>query len=245
MSSTSFITTFQDIIDEVQARSNSTSVSPLITPTIIQREINNSYAWAGRLFKWPALKAAKTTSSKAGVPNYDYPPTFQPESIFRVEVAGLDDPVYRRKDFEDYLDWIQNNPTDTDEQIFANYWTQFFLFPVLNTNGSNDISVWGYQQVTPLVLTTDTTIFSNVDPLGNEAIAKQALSICQAIAEGKNVALVENEEAKAILSLIFSKISEDKQNDQRLDHPMFRIPDYFAGATQATEKGGFNIVVKD
>ncbi len=225
---------------ELQFQLQASALSPIVTSSVIQTELNNAYAWAGRQFKWPALKAARTADTNEQA-NYDYPTDFQPESITRVEIAGLTNPVFERKDFEDYLDYTENFPTNTD-QIFANYWTQFFIFPIQVANpGSSNMSIWGYKNVTPMVNTTDVTIFSNYDPLANMAIVKQAKAVIQAPLEGKNPAMVEDAEAKEILATIFGKIKEDSMNDQRLDHPMFRVPDYFSGSVSTTDIGSFNV----
>ncbi len=239
-----FLTTFADLQTELQSRLNASSTSPLFTTTLIQQQINNAYAWAGRQFKWPALRTARITDTN-GQANYDYPTDFQPNSIVRLEVAGLDDPEFDREDFDAFLSYTETYPTYTEKQIFANYWTQFFIFPIQAANpGSGNLSIWGYKQVSPLVNTNDITIFSSVDPLGNEAIVKQALAVCEAIAQGKGLSQVESQEAKDTLAMIFGKIKEDDQNDQQIGKAMFNIPDFFRGTTQASPIGGFSITVK-
>ena len=90
----------------------------------------------------------------------------------------------------------------------------------------------------PLIEDEDETIFSNRYPLGNQAIVKQGLTIIRAKPD-KKTAMVEDSEAKSILTAIHRKIMSRKQKYQRLDHPFFNVPDYYGGK-QGAPIGGFS-----
>lgn len=226
--SSGFLVTFLDMVTEVGKRLPSGANSSIYTLTRKQEAVKESYDWALSLFEWPDINDAKTTSTIANHDYYDYPETLQPESITRIEIDGL---PYEMKDYQDFLDFRQNNPTST-KRIFASSGVRYFIFPTPTANGSNNMDLWGLYNPVPLSADGDTTIFSNRYPMGNSAIVKEAVSILRG-KPNKNGAMVEDAEAKAILMGIFNKISKRKQKFQRLDHPFFNVPDFFANGSSS------------
>lgn len=229
---------FQSMYQWVQHQLSVTSSSTFYTLENIKKEINYAYFWASSLFHWPQLEDAKKTSTMAGQDYYDTPTTFQPDSIYRLEI---DDEKYKPKSFEDLLDYRLENPNDKDTKIFANHGMQFFVFPTPITDGNNNMSVWGLKTVENLSNDSDRTIFSDYDPLGNTAICKQALSSLLAKGKNKKTGQVEDAEAKNILATIYAKIARQQQKYQRLDHPFFEVPDFYRGKGGVTETGKFSI----
>lgn len=216
--------TFQEMYTELQSRLSVTENSTFYTLTRVKSAINNSYLWAVALFIWPATQKAKTTSTVANQYYYDNPAGFRTDSIYRVEIDGLE---YDPKSFEDFLDYRRDNPKNT-KRIFASHGKQFFVFPTPTADGDSNMDVWGQEAVTTLSADGDKTIFSDSEPEGNEAIVKQALSVLQAKGKDKKTGQIEDAEAKQILATIYSKQLSQKQKYQRLDHPKFDVPDYYS-----------------
>lgn len=228
--------TFLEMQTELQSRLSITGSSSFYTLARIKSELNDIHIWAGSLFDWPALKDARRTSSIAGNYYYDYPSTFRPESIWTIEIDGKE---YNPKDFDDFMDYKRNNPSDTSKRIFANYGLQYFVFPTPTANGTNNIDVWGFKNAPALSADGDKTIFSDYDPAGNEAIVKQALAVLQAKGKDKKTGQIEDAEAKAILAGIYQKILQNRQRYQKLDHPRFDVPDYFGSSLAKYKIGNF------
>lgn len=211
--------------DELTSRLLVADNSTMYTTTRIQNLILDAHLTATNMFPFPELQKAKMTGTLYGQYYYDYPTEFQVGSIFRVVV---DDIVYDKVAFEDWLDYKKNNATVTDKYIFAEYGKQIFIFPTPTTTGTNNIDVYGQIQATQLSGDSDLTIFSRSDDQGNEAIVKIALSVAIARID-KALAMKEYEEAVQKLAAIFNKYANRKQREQRLDHPFFDVPNYFTG----------------
>jgi hypothetical protein len=228
--------TYTELQTELLARLMAASNSTLYTTTRIQTLIKDAHTWATSRYMWPQLEKAKTTHTQADHYYYDYPGDFRTDAIIRIII---DDERYDRKAYEDFLDYKDNNPTDLSTHIFADYGRQIFIFPTPATTGSSNFDVWGCIQATQLSAGTDETIFSNHDESGNEAIVKKALSVAIG-KQNKQLAVQEETEAKEILAVIWDKISKRQQRDQRIDHPMFSVPNYFQRGTGASGVGKFS-----
>ncbi len=235
--------TFLEIIQWVQSQLSVTGTSTQFTLTRIKAEINFAYIWACSKFNWKKLERAKTTSTIAGAFYYDYPPNFRSESIFRLEIDGK---PYDKKDYDDFLEYKRNYPTDTSTRIFANHESFVFVFPTPAANGVNNLDMWGYiipnstdARAKLLVADGDKTIFSDSEPEGNLAIAKQALAVLQAKGKDKKTGQIEDAEALGKLASIYNKIVGSRQTEQQLNQPIFDPPDFFGNTSPKTKIGNF------
>lgn len=215
--------TYSEMKAELLSRLMIADNNTLFTTARIESLIKDAHLWATSLFLWPALERARITSTN-GDYYYDYPSDFRTDSITRVIIDSV---KYDRKAFEDFLDYKYNNPNETSKKIFADYGRQIFIFPTPGT-GTNNFDVWGCIQAAQLSGSVTTTIFSNSDEAGNEAIVKKAYSVALAKIN-KNLSIQEELEAKNILIGIWGKIMQRQQRDQRLDRPFFDVTDMFAG----------------
>ncbi len=219
-----YLSTRQDIREWIQSQLSVGAGSSQFTPTRVNIEINNAYLWACSKFNWKNLERTKSTSTKAGLDYYDYPPKFRLESINRLEIDGL---PYNKKDYDDFLEYRRINPTDTSKRIFANHDSFYFVFPTPTADGNKNLDVRGFENPNPMALDTDKTIFSDSDPDANRAIAKQALATLKAKGKDKKQGQIEDAEALNILASIYNKALGSRQTEQQLDQPAFDVPDYF------------------
>ena len=206
-----------ELVARLQVASNSTLYPSARITTIIQ----NAYLWATQLVVWHDLVRARYTDTIAGDEYYNYPENFRSESIIRIEIDGED---YARKNFEDYLEFKKNNPTSV-KKIMASFGRQFFISPVPTVSGKK-ITAWGAIQADPLTSASSIPVFSYNKEEANEAVVKKGLSI--ALVRSDPVT-AKNEEQDAIAILMKLHTDEDRstQRNQRLQHPMYDIPDYF------------------
>lgn len=213
-----------ELIWRLQSAANSTRY-PLARIKLL---ITDAHQWATTLHIWDALVRAKMCDS--GVfEYYDYPTDFRDGTIIRLE---LNNEKYERKNFEDYLDWQRNNPTDT-KKIFANFGRQYFINPTPAAVGVSNITIWGAIQAPTLSGDNDKTIFSMNNDTGNEAIVRKALSVA-CTKTNPNLASKEEEGANALLEKLFVAQERTKQRDQRLEHPRFIVGDMFAPRSRTT-----------
>lgn len=230
------MTTRSELETELVAQLQVASSSTLYPAARITTLIKNAYMWATQLVIWQDLVRAKTTGTWATHERYDYPDEFRSGTIFRLEV---DDEEYKRKHFEDYLAFKRNNPSST-KKIFASFARQLFIYPTPTANGSANISAWGAIQADELSAASSEPIFSNSKEDGNEAVVRKAFSVAIR-RQDKDLAKSEETEAIAILLKLSTDEQKATQRDQRLQHPMLSVPDYFAGGSGgATPYGKFS-----
>jgi len=195
---------------ELASRLMVASNSTLFTAARITALVNQATLIAESFHEWPETVRAKITSTVAGQDYYDYPEEFRTDTAIRVEIGGVE---YNKKNFEDFMDFKIKYATS------------------LNTVavGTNNLDIWGCIQ--PELLTT--TIFSYHASIGNEAIVKLALSVAMAKIN-KDLSIKEEFEAKMILENLWKPIARKQAREQRLDHPMFNVPDFF-GPTKISD----------
>lgn len=233
--------TFSELTAELQTRLSASSSSTFYTQTLLKSWLNIAYRWSAGLYNWPfSEKAKKTTSiaqSEFKYDIYDYPDNTTPFKTDSISRLTVDDKKYDKKIYQDFLDFIDNNPDSTDK-IYSDWGRQYFIFPKLSA-GLN-ISIWG--QIVPTKLTgdTDTTIFSG-DPEAEEAIIKKALSIALAKGKKKQEAMIEEKEATDILKIVWSKIAKRQAQYQSKDRPFFDIPNFYKGRGSGQNTGKFSI----
>lgn len=215
-----------DLENELRSRLQIASNSTLFPTSRITSIIKDAYMWATQLVIWHDLVRGRKTNSIAGHDYYDYPEDFRSESIIRMEI---DDVEYTRKNFEDFLDYMRNNPTST-KKMFASFGRQFFINPASTSNGTDNIVVWGAIQAPELTNSTDVSIFSYNKDTANEAVVKKGLSVAISRTD-KNSAKLEETEAIAILLKLSADEQANTQRNQRLNHPMFNVPDFYGKGT--------------
>lgn len=220
-----------DLVQAVQDDKTIGDESTLYPPALIKRAINRSYQKAGGLFPWPELQDAKKTSTVLDQEYYDYPETWRSNSVWKVVIDDErygEDPDGSPLSFDDYLNWKEDYPDNTDKK-WANQWRRFFVWPIPTSNGSNNIHVWGIKVVTELSEDGDTTIFSYSMPECNEAIVLEAVAILKAKGEEEKSAEFRSNEAKQILAVAWGKIKTEMAKYEK-NMPFFDVPNYFQGS---------------
>lgn len=224
--------TFLSLIEAVQSDLTVGSESTLFPLATIKLAINRAYRKSGALFRWPDLEDAKKTSTQAGQEYYDFPDTWRPDSIWRLEVDNYqwgEDPDGSPMSYDDYMVWrADTDNANSTEKKWAVQHTRYFIFPVPTTAGDYNISVWGQKNVEELTGDSDTTIFSYNMPDCNEAIVLEAVAILRGKGEDEKTGQFKSAEAKAILALAWSKIKQDQAKYEK-DQPFFEVTDMFSG----------------
>ena len=206
--------TFTELTAELGSRLMSADNSTLYTTARKEKLIQDAHLWATSYKEWVELVRAKTTTSTTD-DYYDCPDEFRTDSIIRVVIDGN---VYKKKNYEDFLDYLADN---------ADYLDSYVAGKVMD--------VYGCIQPEQLSGGTDTTIFSDSDETGNEAIVKKALSVALK-KNNPNLAVLEENEAKVILENIWRRQSQRQHRDERLNHPLFNVPNYFGRSNNFTLK---------
>ena len=219
-----------ELLARLQVANNSTMFPSARITTLIQ----NAYIWATTTWVWTDLVNGKYTSTIANSEYYDYPADFRSNTIMRLTVDGVS---YDRKAFEDYLAYKERNPSDK-YKMFASYGRYYFIHPTPTANGSNNITVWGALMADGLPNANSTTIFTDNKEEGNEALVRKALSVALTRID-KNLSVAEEQAARDMFAKLYIDELAATQRDQRIQHPKFLVPDFYAGRYK-TSYGNFN-----
>jgi hypothetical protein len=223
-----------DMETELLARLQVANNSTMFPSARLTQLIKDAYIWATTKWIWTDLVNGKHTSTVANNEYYDYPEDFRSNTIMRLTVDNVS---YDRKNFEDYLAFKERNPSD-QYKMFASYGRYYFIHPTPTANGVNNITVWGALKADSLTNATDITIFTDNKEEGNEALVRKALSVAL-VRIDKNLSTAEETAANEILQkLNFDELAAT-QRDQRIQHPKFLVPDFYAGRYK-TSYGNFN-----
>lgn len=227
---------FSELVSTVQSDSNVSSNSSLFTPTKVKSTINRAYIKVGALFRWPALNDSLVASTGVNKLYYDAPQNWQPNSMWRLEIDGNlygEEPDGNPMSYPDFLTWKLNNPNATEKK-WAVQWLRYFINPISTSVGSNNISVWGQKNVTPMVNDSDTTIFSYNSPECNEAVVLEAIAMLKKKGEDAKTGLLYSVDAQAILARSYKKITQESSKSEKIA-PMFDTPNFFANSRQSSK----------
>jgi len=236
---------FSELITAVQSDLTINDDSTLYPIATVKLALNRAYIKCGGLFLWPETEDAKKTSTQANIEYYDYPATWRPDSIWKLEVDDVDygDPL----GFKDYMFEKENDVPCGRDYIWSSQHRRYFIYPIPTTAGDYNISVWGQKTVDALTNDGDVTIWSYSMPECNEAVVLEAEAILKK--KGQDVRITSSGgtmgdlisvEAKQILSVAWSKIRQGQEKYQQTQ-PMFDTPDFFSQTVTHSQTGKFNI----
>jgi hypothetical protein len=235
-----------DMVERLQRKLVSSDSSTQYTEAILKDLIADAYVWGSQLVPWKDLTVVFETSTEAGVFWYDYPVSnnapspFVTDSITFLEIDtgdGLKE--YHKKDFQDFIRYKRENANSESRRIFADNERKWFCFPIPQVTGSWNVTVHGQKHADPLLVDSDTTIFTNMSKDGNQAIVEKAFSDAIYRVDPK-LSKMSLEDATGLLLRIFKRERDNQQLNQRLDHPRFDVPDMFRQQGGYTPQGDFN-----
>jgi hypothetical protein len=216
--------------------------SPLFPVARVKLSVNRAYGKCAGLFRWSGTEGAKKTTTQTGIEYYDYPQEFRDNSIWRVEIDGVqwgESPDGSPMAWEDYLEWRSNddNSASTDKK-WANQKRRIFVYPV-PTTATAVLAVWGQEVPDELSGDSDITIFSYSMPECNEAIALEAEAILKNQGEEEKSGQFRSAEAKQILVVAWNKIRQEKAKYAKVQ-PFFDVQDMFSMKGTKQNTGNFD-----
>ena len=208
------------------------------TDTILGDWINNAYKWAASRHKWPFTERRDNlTTWSSATEEYSYPTDFKSDSIRLMQVGGK---RIQKINFEDYQIYREEQSTGT-ARIFTDLGRTYWINPNVDTSGT--ISVWGQYLVAGLdnSVPGNTTVFSNAEEEGNEAIVEEVLSYVNTreksptgLSRRKVVSqgIVHHDNAITLLEEIWKRIQDEQFGYQTKDRGWFKRFDVLRGATR-------------
>ena len=210
--------------------------------TAIERFIQRALDWYAGLHFWEETKFAYerpiTSSEVSDEANYfDYPDDFYTDSIYRIDDDEGNE--YDKKNWEDYLRFLNDNDVTDDDYIFSSHDRQFFINPT--PTSTITLSLWGHKKPDTLSNDSDTHPFSD-DPDACEIINLYALGLALRKARGsyysKGLKLIERAREEADVK--WKKQQAQRAEYQSIDNQMFNDIEIIPKpGGSSTERGNF------
>lgn len=222
-----------DIITDFLVKMNQSTTTAFYTDQILTTWASNAYSWAAAKYKWPMTEGRYSTTSASMSTNEDgytalqYPEGFRSDSVRLLTVGGKH---FFKKNFYKFQSFIEDNPGDTTD-MYTDRTRTIYINPTAK-DLSGTVVLWG--QINPAALGTDTvagvsgsigpdplstTIFTDVENDGNEAIVEKMISYAltrekspTSIIRGKMVSAsaFHASIAEGILDKIWARVAEEQ-----------------------------------
>lgn len=229
-----------DIITEVLVRNNRTTTDGFITDTIIQGWLKDAHMFTTSYHKWPVTEGRASTTFASYVTNEDgylqgtYFEGWKSDSIRALTIGGK---KVTKTNFYKFQKFLEDNPNATD-RIFTDRARIIYVNPNIDLSGT--VTAWG--QYSPILDVTDmtaTTVFSDADEEGNEAIVHEMSSYMfdrespsTSLVRGKQVSpsIVKHQKAIEILDLMWKRVGDEQFGyNTTQDDGMFKRFDVLRG----------------
>ena len=223
-----------ELKDELLVRANestSTATGALYTEAILNDWVDDAHKFAAAYKKWPFAEGristtlVSTQTDDLGNIVYDYPEGWKADSIRILLVGGK---RLQKINHSDFLRFREEQ-SDSDDRIFSDFGRTYYINPKIDLSGT--ITLWG--QYTPSKLDyTDsnaTTIFSNNEIEGNEAIVELGLSYAKRREKKFTESALHFQKALEILDGILKRVQDEQFGYQSKDTGMFERFDILQG----------------
>lgn len=223
--------TVSDIITEVLIRNNRTTTDGFVTDAMLGDWVQDAHIWASALRKWPMtegrIETTFTTGSGADGDEW-YFEGHKADSFRIVMVGGK---RLQKLNFEDYLIFREESPS-ADDRVYADQGRTVFINPRIDASGT--LTAW--RQYQPNLDATDltaTTIFSDYDEEGNEALVEKMTSYLKRREHNPEEAELHDQRAVLKLAEVWKRIADEQALYQT--HPerggMWKRIDILSGTT--------------
>lgn len=204
--------TTSDIITETLIRNNRTTTDAFITDATIQGWVKDAHTWAAGYKKWPMTEGKYSTTSASavispeGYTQISYPEGVKADSIRLLTVGGK---RFEKKNFYKFQSFVEDNPNDTTK-LYTDYARQILINPMAG-EFSGSVVIWAqYSPILDVTDLTSTTIFSDYDEEGNEAIVEKASSYLKRREHLPDEAELHDQRAAAKLDALSGNITEEQ-----------------------------------
>lgn len=229
-----------DIINEVLVRNNRTTTDAFVTDSMLQSWLKTAHMFVTSYHKWPATEGRASTTFASYVLNEDgylqgtYPEGWKSDSIRALTIGGK---KVTKTNFYKFQKFLEDNPNDTT-RMFTDRARVIYVNPNIDLSGT--VTAWG--QYTPILDVTDsnsTTVFSDADEEGNEAIVfamtsylfareAQGVSVNKGSIASASVAALKR--ATDVLDLVWARVKDEQYGYNAVqDDGMFKRFDVLRG----------------
>lgn len=224
------LNTITDIITEVLVRGQQTTTETFITDEILNDWLTEKYRTAAGYKPWPYTEGRASTTYTSLITDEDgdlrgeYFENWKPDSIRWLMVGGK---RVQKINFQNYMRLREETP-DAADKVFTDFGLIYKLNP--NADVSGTIAAWG--QYIPYLDVTDhtaTTVFSNRNENGNEAIVELIVGAMKQRENKPQEAITHTQIGMSILSAMWEQLREEQHAYHGSDVGMFEWFDVTAG----------------
>ena len=217
--------TRDDIFTEVLVRNNITTADTFITDSTLKNWIRDAHIWASSFHKWPMTEGRASTTF-TGSEEW-FIEGYKADSFRIMQIGGE---RLTKLNFEDYQTFREVEPT-ADDRVYSSFGKLVFINPYVDLTGT--LTVYGqYQPYIDVTDETGTTIFTDWNDEGNEAIVEKMSSYLKRRLNNVQAAELHDQRATAKLEEIWKRYLEEQYKKQT--HPdsegMFKRFDILHGA---------------
>ena len=219
--------TIGDIIGEVLVRlEQGTTSAGLYTDTIMNNWVDQAHIQAATYKKWPFTEGRVTTTWASSAEEWNFE-GYRGDS-FRFIQVGVN--RLQKVNFEDYQIYREKEPSG-DDRIFSDFGRTLFINP--NADVSGTLTAYGQYRPTAFDTTdpTLTTVFTDAEEDGNEAMVRIMLSYAKTREKKLNQADVHLKNAVGLLDNIWDKYKDEQFAYHSHDRNMWERIDVLRGAT--------------
>lgn len=200
------ITTYSNLLDQVIVRLGVSTTSAFYTDAIIGGWIRSATRWATSYKKWPFTEARLSTTYVEGTEEWNFE-GIKADSIRMLQVGGK---RFQKLNFEDYQ--IYKEKAAGEEKNFSDFNRTLFINPLADASGT--LTIWAQYAPVDIDITdaSATTVFSNYDEEGNEAIVEKVLAYANLREKKENEANLHDAKAVQILDNLWKRITDEQFN---------------------------------
>lgn len=212
-----------EIITEVLVRNNRTTTDGFITDAMLGNWIEEAHRWASAYKKWPFTEG-RISTTYTGVEAWDFE-GYKSDSI---RFLTIGDKIYQKINFKDYRQMLDESPGNSDK-VYTDYGRTLYINTA--SGGTGTLTIYGqYQPTIDKSIPTETTIFSDWDTEGNEAIVEKVTGYLKRREHLPDEAELHDQRAVAKLEEMWDKIGGEQSNYQiRNGDGMFKRFDVLNG----------------
>lgn len=203
----------------------------------VQRMVNRAVRWYAALHPWQQTQYGYRRDSVAGQEYYNYPEKFRTDTIWKLKFNSI---RYDRKDFSEYLNYLEDHGGTTSDKIYTDHRRQFFINPAPTVVA--EITVWGHLIPDEMSADEDTHPFAD-EADAEEAIVKYALGLCLKKGRGSfyEKGKIEISEAEAMATKAWEAQKREQSKYQTKDIEIFDFVDILPpnGGERRTQRGNF------
>ena len=198
------LTNFGDIKTDVIVKLGISTTSAYYTDAILNSWIQQGTRWASSFKKWPFTEGRISTTF-TGTEEWSFE-SYKADSFRLMQIGGK---RLNKLNFEDYQIFREEDESGSD-RVYSDFGRLVFINPNIDLSGT--LTAWGQYQPADIDITdlTATTVFSNGDEEGNEAIVEEVLSFANIRERKEGEANAHHVKATQILDGVYKKVADEQ-----------------------------------